>query len=369
MQAFPGAKVAPVNRGRIFEPLPPQKEEEAATSGISNVLSLYEPVPLDEKVEPAYELRKLARNHARMHPHVRMQVPLTRDGAERWISLSEQKFRTGNAKMTPEARAQQPADEQEVAELFYASREMLAASASMVERESDAAIIFGYLALIACHCAIGGRRHFDHFFDRERNGAMVSVTVLNLARGYARDYSRYKEMQQTINHQTQMAKARYAAIHRQLMAQEKLEAPSSGGTGWEARPRITTWAPSKAELKLRPHPADKVGPTMDVIRVIRGWYEATGAMQAGEAGCSHCGLPHDPAKSVCHLSKFPKFRSPTVRQAFRLAHAAGYINCSDVDEWNGRQGREDADRCGHDGKHVQYKALKHLRKGVAGGPQ
>lgn len=351
-----------------FQALPNLRVGDTAASGHSNVMSLYALDDADAKVEPAFELRKLAKTHARMHPHVLLPVPQTRDGAERWISLCEQKYRDGNAALSASARMALSPPVREVHELFYASREMISKSASTVERESDAAVIFGYLALIACHCALGGQAHFDHYFDRNRNQGMASVTVLNLAKGFAREYSRYKDYQRAINHETQMSKAKYASIHRKLMANDEadLDTPSTSGSG--GRARLQAWTPSAAALKLTKHPADKVGPSMEILRCLRGWYEAQGAIKPEDPGCKHCGLPHDPAQSVCHMAKFPFHRSKKFREAFKLAQAAGYIKCSDVDEWNSRPGREDADRCDKSGRHMQYKAVKHLRKGVKGGP-
>ena len=244
---------------------------------------------------------------------------------------------------------------------------MISKSSSIVEREADAAVIFGYLALIACHCAVGGREHFDHFFDRKRNHGMASVTVLNLARGYSREYLQYKDYMKAINHETQMAKAKYAAIHRQLMNPGKAY-EGGGATAGSQTSRVTAWEPSRAELKLTPHTADKVGPTHDVLRCMRGWYEKTGKVKPSDKGCKHCSLPHDPASSVCHLSKFPAHRSKSFREAFKLAVNLGYIPTNEIDEWNGRPGREEADKCDKSGRHGQYPNVKHLRKGMKGGP-
>ena len=107
---------------------------------------------------------------------------------------------------------------------------------------------------------------------------------------------------------------------------------------------------------------------MDLVRRMRGYYEALGSMRPGAPGCPHCGLSHDHTKSVCHFHKLPAFRSKAFKEGYRLAMKAGYVTANEVDEWNSRKGREDADKCDKDGYHVLYRTQQHLRKGVPGGP-
>ena len=352
-----------------FVLLPPPEDEEAASSGAANVLTLYALDDINSKVEPAHELRKCAKDHARMYPHVRHAVPLGRMGADRWVSICEQKYREITEKYGEYERARLDPPETEVYSLFGAARTMIAKSQSLIDGMENAAVAYGYLSMAACYCAINGKSHYDHFFDRERNQGIVSVLVLNRVRTYTADYVKYMEYRRQINHETQLSKAKYAAIHRQMLSESVVgEKGAVTSEGTASRPKVTTWAPSSYALKLTRHSLDKVGPTMDLVRVMRGYYEAIGAMKPGQPGCPHCGLSHDHKKTVCHFEKFPAFRSKSFREGYRFAVKAGYVPAGEVEEWNGRQGREEADKCDKDGRHALYRQQQHLRKGAAGGP-
>lgn len=351
----------------------PTKGDDKTLSGIDNVMSLYKLDDPEAKVEPAHELRKTAKNYARMHPWVLLPVPLNRDNADGWVTICEQRYREGNLHLSSDERRELDPPEHVVFKLFYDVRGIIATSADVIGKMEHAAIIFGYLAMAGCHCALGGARHFDHFFDREKNQGMVSVVVLNKVRSFALDYVKYKGYRQAIHHETQMSKAKYANLHRKLLLDDAAAGKSNAGGGSERSGSknstdVETWEPSAIELKLERHPLDKVGPSNKVIRCIRGFYEKVRAISPSNPGCKHCALPHDPDKTVCYLEKFPAHRSAFCRKAFRLAVKNGMLKAGDVDEWNGRQGREDADKCDASGKHKVHKGLQHLRKGLPGGP-
>ena len=57
------------------------------TIDVDNVMSLYKLDDPEAKVEPAHELRKTAKNFARMHPHVLFPVPINRDNADGWVTI------------------------------------------------------------------------------------------------------------------------------------------------------------------------------------------------------------------------------------------------------------------------------------------
>ena len=351
----------------------PTKGDDKTLSGMDNVMSLYKLDDPEAKVEPAHELRKTAKNYARMHPHVLFPVPINRDNADGWVTICEQRYREGNMRLSAEERRDLEPPEHVVFKLFYDVRGIIATSADVLGKMEHASIVFGYLAMIGCHCALGGAQHFDHYFDREKNQGMVSTVVLNKIRSFALDYVKYKGYQQSIHHETQMSKAKYANLHRKLLLEDAAAGKNnaSGGSersGSKSSTDVETWEPSAIELKLERHPLDKVGPSNKVIRCIRGFYEKVRAIAPSNPGCKHCALPHDPDKTVCYLEKFPAHRSAFCRKAFRLAVKNGMLKAGDVDEWNGRQGREDADKCDAAGKHKVHKGLQHLRKGLPGGP-
>ena len=356
-------------RPTSFNLLPLPEADKAACSGTANVLTLYTLDDVNPKVEPAHELRKCAKDHARMYPHVRLPIPIGR--ADQRVTICEQKYRETTERLSESARARSDPPENEVYALLSESRTIISKSRCVLEVKENASIILGFLAMALVNCAMQGAKCFDHFFDRKKNQGIVSMVVLNRITAYAAHYVKYVEYRQQINHETQLSKAKYAAIHRQMLSQTADEVDQKGAPaseGPKSRSKPTAWTPSSCALKLKQHQLDKVGPTMDLVRRMRGYYEALGAMRSGAPGCPHCGLSHDHTKSVCHFHKLPAFRSKAFKEGYRLAMKAGYVTANEVDEWNSRKGREDADRCDKDGYHVLYRTQQHLRKGVPGGP-
>ena len=375
VRSAPGAKIkgpapAPGVDVKSYSMLPPLTEDEEPSSGMDNVLKMYELSDVNEKYEPAHELRKLAQTHAVLHPEVRHKVPVGQAGAEAWIDSCAKKYRKGNQRLSRQARSRLVPSEPEVTSMFYVAKDMIRAAAPVVQDELHGSYVIGYLALVGAYCASQGSDHYDYFFDRDRNGDLPSSAVFNAVRKYAAEYHEYLDLRQKITHEKEMSKAKYAALHREYVSETTLkpDMASRGGSKGAASQKVSAWSPSSFAWTPKLLPGDKCMPTKDNLLVMRGYYEACGSISPTTPGCISCGLAHD-EKHVCHWHKFPAHRSPAFKRSFRTALKNGYMKLNAVDEWNTRPGRLQKDKCDVDGFCLKSKKQVHLRPGVPGGPQ
>mmetsp|Transcript_14219 Transcript_14219/g.19754 ORF Transcript_14219/g.19754 Transcript_14219/m.19754 type:complete len:352 (-) Transcript_14219:1652-2707(-) len=345
----------------------PELEDKNST-GTESFSKLFELSDPKEKIGPAYELERQTATHARLHPYVRLDVPAGQDQSEAWLDSAFSRYRHGVASLSPSERAALVPPEAESVEMFFVAKDMLRTSGPILLNEERGAYVVGYLAMVAAHCAFGGKSHYDYFFDRDRNGNLPSAAVLAAVRKYAAERQLHVEYKHKILHEQEMSKAKYASIHRQLLEQSKPVPEDSMKPEAKASSRssttVTVWPPSVFKWNPVNNAADKAGPKHDYLKIMRGYYEAIGSMRSDEPGCSYCGLKHD-AKTICHWHKFPAYRSLAFKRGYDLALKNGYFKDSAVDEWNSRKGREEGHKCGPDGKHPSYPKAKHLRRGMA----
>ena len=365
----PATRAVPTAAG-TFSMLPAPKGSTAA-SGAESVKSLFEMADVNEKVEPAHALERISESHARTHAHVRLSVPHGYEAAMDWLDAAQAKCREGNAHLSEEQKDSLLPPHREVMDLPLTGKEMIRRVRSSLQQDSLGPVEMGHLALVVAHCAIHGALHFDHFFDRERHGHLVSPSVMNAVDQCARDHQKYLDLRTKITLEQKLAKDGWL---RKVFPGARSEATQprpvtsaagiSEGRGKTASSSAITWTPS-AGWDVKAHPLDKAAPSLEKMRVMRGYYEAIGAAN-GAAPCKCCGLPHDMNKTTCHWHKFPNHRSKAFRKGYALALKNGYFTETEIDEWNGRAGREITHRCDSTGRHTTKPTLVDLRGGVGG---
>jgi len=352
----------------------PSPEGSTVSSGAESVKTLFEMADVNEKVEPAHELKRVSESHARIHPHVRLNVPHGYEAAMDWLDAAQAKHREGNAALSGAELDNLNPPHREVLDLLLTGKEMIRRVRPSLQQDAHGPVKMGFLALVVAHCAIHGARHFDHFFDRARHGHLVSPSVMNAVDQFARDYQKHLDLRTRITMEQKLAKDGWVRKVFPTWTSDSLQsgalakaAESSAVTGGDKSKALASaavvaqWKPS-ASWTPESHPLDKASPTIDKMRIMKGHHEAIGAAN-GSPACKSCGLPHDMTKSTCHWHKFPHYRSKAFRKGYALALKNGYFNETEVDEWNGRSGREVTHRCDPSGRHPQKPTLVDLRGG------
>mmetsp|Transcript_12095 Transcript_12095/g.24334 ORF Transcript_12095/g.24334 Transcript_12095/m.24334 type:complete len:741 (+) Transcript_12095:277-2499(+) len=296
------------------------------------------------------------------------------EAAMDWLDAAQAKYREGNAALSGAELDNLNPPHREVLDLLLTGKEMIRRVRPSLQQDAHGPVKMGFLALVVAHCAIHGARHFDHFFDRARHGHLVSPSVMNAVDQFARDYQKYLDLRTRITMEQKLAKDGWVRKVFPTWTSDSLQsgalakaAESSAVTGGDKSKALASaavvaqWKPS-ASWTPESHPLDKASPTIDKMRIMKGYYEAIGAAN-GSPACESCGLPHDMTKSTCHWHKFPHYRSKAFRKGHALALKNGYFNETEVDEWNGRSGREVTHRCDPSGRHPQKPTLVDLRGG------
>mmetsp|Transcript_2159 Transcript_2159/g.4309 ORF Transcript_2159/g.4309 Transcript_2159/m.4309 type:complete len:202 (-) Transcript_2159:536-1141(-) len=152
----------------------PSPEGSTVSSGAESVKTLFEMADVNEKVEPAHELKRVSESHARIHPHVRLNVPHGYEAAMDWLDAAQAKHREGNAALSGAELDNLNPPHREVLDLLLTGKEMIRRVRPSLQQDAHGPVKMGFLALVVAHCAIHGARHFDHFFDRARHGHLVS---------------------------------------------------------------------------------------------------------------------------------------------------------------------------------------------------
>lgn len=336
----------------------------SATSGFEALADMVKAEAADVKIDAASELSRELKQLEALYPTVLLRHPIGLMPSLEYLDLAI-------AKLAPHMTSN-PRSSSGVRRLNQV-KDLLRHSALRATNEGELGpYILGFVALAAVHTVSTCDACYVHFFEPVRFPNVVPPQVWLECGREAEHAIRRVKLQERILTVRHAEKARrdtsyWRAITPGVRTAEGKTVPAPASSPSDL-PRAGKsdgfrWVPVSDGWSPVPNPLDQVGPSLELLNALRGCY--LGRFGAPTAPCKHCGLDHK-SEHICHLHKFPAYRSKTFNYMYQLVRSKGFTRSSQVEEWNSRLGRLAHHKSLANGQHS--KGWKHLRAGLPGGP-
>ena len=294
----------------------------------------------DAKFEPGYLQKEQIRLLARAHPEVLCTVPDTAGAALELLDAAD------TAVFSLEDHRSISLLKTMIRQGGFAGSEQLGLQA-------------GYVAYIGLQSIVHGAGEFERLFQTETCGAAVSPLVRAKATHCARLRQQY--IAKKLSLESMLRNFRRLSTEEQRApptgpAERKAARPPPSST---TQPQRQPQRHSRPVQEPTPRPGAGAPPSSATVKALATIWDDTyrRGRQPSNPLCPHCLVYHAP-RFVCFLYTLPAHRSAMYNRCWQTASQRGMVVTTQVEEWNGRQGRAESNKCDPTGFLVRDRAAR-----------